>query len=130
MIGKNCQVIVYLQVAGLFLHRVCSASTGEKVIAQLQVLFLFTPSLVHSTKCKALVFPTTTISSVVVCTVVMLTSAMRTVRVHSKAEKCFSQCAVAASSLNFKLSSVLGARLLTFSLQVSGLILLLALKLA
>lgn len=58
MIGKNWQVIVYLQVAGLFLHRVCSASTGEKVIAQLQVLLLFTPSLVHSTKCKALVFPT------------------------------------------------------------------------
>ena len=58
MIGKKWQVIVYLKVAGLFLNRVSSASTGEKVIGQLQVLLLFTPSLVHSTKCKALVFPT------------------------------------------------------------------------
>ena len=62
-------------------------------------------------------------SQCTVCTVTMH-------GVHSHAEKCFSQCAVAASSLNFKLSSVLGARLLTFSLQASGLILLLALKLA
>ena len=63
---------------------------------------------------------TTTIITLVVCTVIMLTSEVCTVTVHSvhsRAEKCSSQCAVAASSLKFKLSSVLGARLLTFSLN-------------
>ena len=63
MIGKNWQVIVYQKVPGLF--SLClqwvvvvlnSIALGEKV--RLQVLPLFTPSLVHSTKCKALVFPT------------------------------------------------------------------------
>ena len=114
-----------------------NSSVRKKNQQQLQVLearfafFTASSSLeqstsieVQSTKCKALVFPTATISTVVLGSVhsddvdkCSVHSHSAHCALHSHAEKCFSQCAVAACSLNFKLSSVLGARLLTFSLN-------------
>ena len=105
--------MLLLSVVGawhLFLLPVSSAASefkcAQKNQQQLQVLearfafFTASSSLeqstsieVQSTKCKALVFPTTTttIITLVVCTVIMLTSEVCTVTVHSvhsRAEKC------------------------------------------